>query len=90
MMSPGGKLTALACYQTKRVNKVEEITYISTNIGRVCHSKTLQLIAPPFDKLQSKSFIVCAYGMINSAFCLIRSTFLNIGFQLENVLRLYF
>jgi hypothetical protein len=49
MMSPGGKLTALAGHQAKRVNKAEEITYISTNIGRVCHSKTLQLIAPPFE-----------------------------------------
>jgi len=31
--SPGGKLTALACHPTKRVNKAEELTYLSTNIG---------------------------------------------------------
>jgi hypothetical protein len=33
MMSPGGKLTALAYHQTKKVNKAEELTYLSTNIG---------------------------------------------------------
>jgi hypothetical protein len=32
MMSLGGKLTALACHSTKRVNKAEELTYLSTNI----------------------------------------------------------
>jgi hypothetical protein len=32
MTSPGGKITALACYLTKKVNKAEEITYLSTNI----------------------------------------------------------
>jgi hypothetical protein len=31
--SPRGKLTALACHQTKKVNKAEELTYLSTNIG---------------------------------------------------------
>jgi hypothetical protein len=29
----GGKLTALACHPTKRVNKAEELTYLSTNIA---------------------------------------------------------
>jgi hypothetical protein len=29
--SPGGKLTALACHPTNRVNKAEELTYISIN-----------------------------------------------------------
>jgi hypothetical protein len=33
MMSLGGKLTALACHPTKRVNKAEELTYLSINIG---------------------------------------------------------
>jgi len=32
MMSPGGKLAALACHPTKRVNKAEELTYLSANI----------------------------------------------------------
>jgi len=33
MTSLGGKLTALACHPTKRVNKAEELTYLSTNIA---------------------------------------------------------
>jgi hypothetical protein len=33
MTSPVGKLTALACHSTKRVNKAEELTYLSTNNG---------------------------------------------------------
>jgi hypothetical protein len=32
MMSPGGKLTVLACNPTKKVNNAEELTYLSTNI----------------------------------------------------------
>jgi hypothetical protein len=32
MTSPGGKLTALACHLTKKVNKAEELTYLFTNI----------------------------------------------------------
>jgi hypothetical protein len=32
MMSLGDKLTALACHPTKRVNKAEELIYLSTNI----------------------------------------------------------
>jgi hypothetical protein len=28
----GGKLIALACHPTKKVNKAEELTYLSTNI----------------------------------------------------------
>jgi hypothetical protein len=32
MTSPGGKLTALACHLTKKVNKAEELTNLSTNI----------------------------------------------------------
>jgi hypothetical protein len=33
MMSLRAKLTTLACHPTKRVNKAEELTYLSTNIG---------------------------------------------------------
>ncbi len=32
MMSPGGKLTSVACHPTKIVNKAEELTYHSLNI----------------------------------------------------------
>ncbi len=32
MTSPGGILTALACYMTKKVNKAEEPTFPLTNI----------------------------------------------------------
>jgi hypothetical protein len=34
MISPGGKLTALACHLTKKVNKAEELTYLSTIIDQ--------------------------------------------------------
>jgi hypothetical protein len=30
MTSPGGKLTTLVCHPTKKVNKAEEQTYLST------------------------------------------------------------
>jgi len=33
MMSPGSKLTALACHPTKKVNIAEELNYISISIG---------------------------------------------------------
>jgi len=33
MMPSLGKLTALPCHTTKKVNKTEEITYLSTNIA---------------------------------------------------------
>jgi hypothetical protein len=33
MTSPGDKLTALAGHLTKKVNKAEELTYLSANIG---------------------------------------------------------
>jgi len=33
MASPGGKLTALACHPTKKVNKEEELAYLSTKVG---------------------------------------------------------
>ena len=32
MMSPGGKLTALAYHPNRKVNKAEELTYLSPNI----------------------------------------------------------
>ncbi len=31
-MSPGGKLIALVCHPTKKVNKAEELNYLSTDI----------------------------------------------------------
>jgi len=34
MTSPGGKLTALACHLTKKVNKPKEQTYLPTNIEK--------------------------------------------------------
>jgi hypothetical protein len=46
-MSLGGKVTALACHATYKVNNAEELTYLSTNIdypqvwgdlaGSFCH-----------------------------------------------------
>ncbi len=33
MTSPWGKLTVLACHLTKKVNKAEELSYLSTNIA---------------------------------------------------------
>jgi hypothetical protein len=33
MMSPGGKLTALVCHLTTKVNQAEELTYLTTNIA---------------------------------------------------------
>jgi hypothetical protein len=31
MTSPGGKLIVLACHTNKKVNKAEELTYLSAN-----------------------------------------------------------
>jgi len=39
-VSPGGKLTERACHPTKKVNKAEELTYLSTNIGLRVKYKT--------------------------------------------------
>jgi hypothetical protein len=36
MASTGGKLTALECHSAKKVNKAEELTYLSTNVGITC------------------------------------------------------
>jgi hypothetical protein len=33
MTAPRGKLTALACHPTKKINKVKELTYLYGNIG---------------------------------------------------------
>jgi hypothetical protein len=33
MTSLGGKLTTLVCHPTKKVNKAEELTHLSANIG---------------------------------------------------------
>jgi hypothetical protein len=38
MMSPGGKLTSVACHLTKIVNKAEEPTYPSLNIEFCFHA----------------------------------------------------
>jgi hypothetical protein len=58
MMSPGGKLTALACHPTKRVNKVEELTSLSTNIDKTHkHNNYLQLISKK--KIFHKSYLKC-------------------------------
>jgi hypothetical protein len=35
MTSAGGKLTTLACHPTIKVNKAEELTYLSTNIANI-------------------------------------------------------
>jgi hypothetical protein len=35
MTSLGGKLTALACHPTKKVNKAEELTLLSTKIAAI-------------------------------------------------------
>jgi hypothetical protein len=34
MTSPGIKLAAQACHPTKKVNKAEELNYLSTNIAK--------------------------------------------------------
>ncbi len=39
MTSLGGKLTVLVCHPTKRVNKAEEVTYLSTNIGNTGNNR---------------------------------------------------
>ncbi len=41
MTSPGGKLTALASHLTIKVNKAEELTYLSTNIGTFWYNTKL-------------------------------------------------
>ncbi len=33
MISPGGKITTFVCHPTKKVNKAEELTFLSINIG---------------------------------------------------------
>ncbi len=33
VMLPGGKLTAIVCHPTEKVNKAEELTYLSANTG---------------------------------------------------------
>ena len=41
MTSLGGKLTALLCHPAKRVNKAEDLTNLSTNIGTNMHCHAL-------------------------------------------------
>jgi hypothetical protein len=42
MMSLGGKLTALVCHLTKRVNKAEELTYLSNKTGYINLTSSLR------------------------------------------------
>ncbi len=44
MMPPGGKLRVLAFHSTEKVNKVEELNYLSTNIGIMHSSLVGQLV----------------------------------------------
>jgi hypothetical protein len=43
MMSTGGKLTVLACHPIIKVNKAEELTYLSTNIDLNYHKMSIYL-----------------------------------------------
>jgi hypothetical protein len=62
MTSLGGKLTALACHLTKRINKAEELTYLSTNIGKykkvICTEHT-SLVSVPWMHIL---VLLIAYG----------------------------
>jgi hypothetical protein len=51
MTSPGGKLTALICHPTKKVNKAEKLTYLSTNIRLEIAHTFLQNLLVCFDKM---------------------------------------
>jgi hypothetical protein len=44
MTSPRGKLAALVCHLTKKVNKAEQLTYLSINIGKRLFELILALI----------------------------------------------
>ncbi len=45
MMSLGGKLTALECHFIEKVNKAEELTYLSTRVAVIvvfgCHAQSV-------------------------------------------------
>ncbi len=43
MTSPGCKLNTLACHRTKKVNKAEELTSISTNIDYIYYASILAI-----------------------------------------------
>jgi hypothetical protein len=45
MTSSGGKLTALACHPTKKVNIVEELTHLSTNIAIIPYRSSSTVVA---------------------------------------------
>jgi hypothetical protein len=49
IMAPAGKLTALAFYATKKVNKTEDLAYLSTNIWYK-HISWLQDFNKPISK----------------------------------------
>jgi hypothetical protein len=67
MTSPAGKLTALACHLTKRVNKAKELSDLSTNIGYHALSSKLELDGATSNdvslhkeaKLGKKTVLVC-------------------------------
>jgi hypothetical protein len=59
MTSPGVKLTALAFHPTKKVNKAEELTYLSINIpvfeSKNMKAKTLHLtLGSGWNQIMSK------------------------------------
>jgi len=52
MMSPGGKLKALACQLTKEVNKAELPTYYKrTKVALITSSLLMKIILPSMHKL---------------------------------------
>jgi hypothetical protein len=48
MMSVGGKLTTVACHLTKKVNKAEEITYLSSTNNVLRLVSTLKIVPANF------------------------------------------
>jgi hypothetical protein len=52
MMSPVGKLTALACCPAKKVHKAEELTYLSSNIGN--SHQLMKILSVKVQKLMYK------------------------------------
>ncbi len=93
MTSFWGKLTALVCHQTKRVNKAEELTYLSLNIEIMCYGVLtgypLSLVINPKlsmtslkGKLYYKGVIFTAHTNQNfNAYCLHKEllTYLSIA-----------
>ncbi len=85
MMSPGGRLTALACHLTKKVNKAEELTYISTNmdltvVKTTAFSSENLMLRHKYVKNYSKRFVILSENHLVSL--LVKS-----GSYLQNILR---